>query len=1132
MDRRDFTKLCASTAIAAVVLDKTAAGSVGKPGESNPASSNPEHLDAYVRREGMTWILGTSKAERRITLHNDHLLLTSFINKISGREYRDSGPDPCEIRMKVDGADVCSPTWAWVLVDEQIHRLSQGEIQLDIQLKGGPIQATKHWLVYPGTPIVREWMTFENVSGKDVHLEDVFFLNTQLLGKRQDRLELDYLTGGANFNGSQTLKTEQVSSTYNRTFDSRLGVAGIHTWNDTANSLYLPLVLLRDSRTADNLAIGWDYLGHWSLHAVNSTNGGIAIDLKIEGYDAHIKPGAIVETPQAFAAAISGNLDEIGNQILDWQYQYLWDFTNPDYFGKTRWTVDLSLPWWGNGGTPSAELWGQRLALDLRYVDLLRESGGDILWDDAGWYDYWGNWNGPDWRQTTDYLKKYGMLWLLWFPTFLATEASTVAQKHPEWMDPGNWWFDQSIPATESWQKELLDANVAKWGDFQWRYDIAPAASANDTTALAADQNLRKLIREFKTSNPKSGVDACDDGGRWLSYDLARFADSGECTDGGVGPYGGYYSSLFIPPDKLHNGEFSRIYYNKARDRAHLTMDPDRYQDPGNGPDVECVRKDWEIYHYLISKGVAGRGSHVFRPRVVNDDPIWYFQRMDKAGHSGIIISKHSKTGPEYFLVSKPLSNFSEDHYEGGPIDMVQVVTSNIVTSDTGIYADPIDKEYRYYGFPGEIFGPLSFRYSSARGEESYVRHVAKSGAVRKMDTPFFGMAFQMGSEPVTISELGQFDFGANRGTYLLEIIRAEDKKVIGSATLDMSRAKVDPLGFKWVKLSTPSRLEPGPEKPVVIFPGGLQPAAMYDVRTCESRIQFRQTGAELMKNGISLPSVPPGELIFLNLPNYPGSKTDHIPPTPPSNVTKRIGTNLGTQGVEIAWSPGQDNHWISYYEVLKDGSVIGKSAKGNFFFDHAPGSRQQIASKYEVRTVDGDENRSPLATASAIAGDPETHQPQGEFSPTQGSEGWKYEQAFSGNRYEDLVWNSGGREGFWAGSGLGRIGRIWAQPSAAANIARTFVVPKNCALSLSGQIQMDPSATHEAPVFVRIEQNGKQLWPQSDWMTVPQFGSPISYQIENIEGHKGDAIRFVLKCNYENVAQPVIWNPLVVIHE
>ena len=34
----------------------------------------------------------------------------------------------------------------------------------------------------------------------------------------------------------------------------------------------------------------------------------------------------------------------------------------------------------------------------------------------------------------------------------------------------------------------------------------------------------------------------------WISYDLARLSESGEYTDGGVGPYSNYYSSLLVPP--------------------------------------------------------------------------------------------------------------------------------------------------------------------------------------------------------------------------------------------------------------------------------------------------------------------------------------------------------------------------------------------------------------------------------------------------------------------------------------------------------------------------------------------------------------------------------------------------------
>jgi hypothetical protein len=1089
--------------------------------------ARPE-TDAYSRREGMTWTLGTAQVEQKITLQNGRLSLTSLRNKRTSREYRDRGDDPSELRFKVDGQDVDSPSWKWTFVREHTQRLLHGELQLDIQLQGGPIDVTRHSVIYPQTGIIRAWANIRNRSAKSVRIQDIYLLNTRVLAADADRLRLEYVTGGGNFNGSQLLKTERLTPTYDRKFDSYVGV------QKGNYSAYLPLLMLRDPSARNSIAIGWDYMGHWTSQIERQADAPVSVTLQIAGYDDQLAPGAQIETPKAFTAVVSGDLDDIGNHILDWQYRYFWDLTNPEYFAKTRWAVDWPSPWVGKGGTPSADNWGRRLALDVRYVDLLRESGGDILWDDAGWYDEWGNWNAPDWRLTTAYLQKHGMRWALWYPTFLATPESAVGQKHPNWVIPGGLAFEQSIPGTAGWQNGLLSQGVNEWGNFQWRYDISPAASATDTGALAADQNFRDVIQQFKVAHPDSGVDACDGGGRWISYDLARLAESGEYTDGGVGPYSGYYTSLLVPPDKFHNvSDFDHTYYNPASDRTHLALDPTWYRDPGNGRDIESIRKDWEIYHYLVSQGVAGRWSHIFRPPVSNDDPIWYVQRMNADGSKGVIITKHAKTGPEYFVVSKPLANTSGDRYEGAPWQMTDVLTTEAAAADTGIYSDPTDGSYGFYGVPGESYGPLTFRYQTPQGEQSYVTQISKQGALEHVGTRSFGMAIQSGVKPLTISALGQYDPGQNQGTYSLMVVRADDKTVVGSATLDMNRAKVDPLGFKYVKLANPITLEAGSDKPVAIFPRGLQPDATYDVRTYYSPLRLHKSGADLMAKGITLPVIPAGELIFFNLPAYPGSGTDKVAPDPPSHVTKRLGTNLGTQGIEIAWSPARDNNWISFYEILKNGAVIARSAKGTFYFDHSPDSRLDAGANYEVSTVDGDGNRSRAIAAQPVPGDPETHEALGEFGPTQGRNGWIYEQTFDGERYGELAWQSGGYEGFWAGSGLGRIGRIWMQPSAGADLSRTFVAPSDGTLTISGRLQKDPSAEQELPVFARVLDNSRQIWPATRWASVPAFGdAAMKCDIKAVSVHKGDAIRFAVKRNANNRSQPIIWNPSIVFQK
>jgi hypothetical protein len=389
-------------------------------------------------------------------------------------------------------------------------------------------------------------------------------------------------------------------------------------------------------------------------------------------------------------------------------------------------------------------------------------------------------------------------------------------------------------------------------------------------------------------------------------------------------------------------------------------------------------------------------------------------------------------------------------------------------------------------------------------------------------------MALQL-DEPVTITQIGQFDPGYSHGTYTLSLVRAEDSAVLATADLDMSRAPIDAMGFKYVRLAQPVRLETS-AKPVVIYPRGLLPAEMYEVRARSSGLHLRQTGSRLMSDGITLDMIAAGELIFLNLPNYPGSGTDHVPPTPPSNVTKRLGTNLGVQGVELSWSPGGDDNWISYYEVLKHGKLIGRVAKGTFFFDHSDSARNDINAVFEIRTVDGDGNRSQAVTAQKNGSQPQIYEALGDFSPTQSGNQWAYEEALEDGSYRELIWDNGGYEGRWTGSGLGRIGRIWMQPSARYDLSRTFIAPTAGLVSTSGTIRKDPSAENQASCSVRILLNSRQVWPAEGWAEVsPGYDSLSAYEIKSLQVSPGDKLRFIVKHNGENRADPIVWDPSVV---
>jgi hypothetical protein len=232
-------------------------------------------------------------------------------------------------------------------------------------------------------------------------------------------------------------------------------------------------------------------------------------------------------------------------------------------------------------------------------------------------------------------------------------------------------------------------------------------------------------------------------------------------------------------------------------------------------------------------------------------------------------------------------------------------------------------------------------------------------------------------------------------------------------------------------------------------------------------------------------------------------------------------------QGVEVSWAPGSDNHWVSYYEVRKDGAVVAKAAKGSFFFDYK--DAPSLEARYEVCTVDGDGNRSSWVMAEPVAGDPETYTALGGFSPTQGANHWKYEEAFEAGAFRAMRWDCGGYEGRWTGSGRATIGRLWMQPGENSDVSRTFIAPADAVLTIAGSLRKDPSAENGHTIQACILHNHQQIWPPAGWAEVlPEFAKTLDCAVESLLVARGDAVRFVLRHSGHLAEDAVIWNPSV----
>jgi hypothetical protein len=197
------------------------------------------------------------------------------------------------------------------------------------------------------------------------------------------------------------------------------------------SSSYAPWVALYNHSTGDGLFIGSDYFGRWASSYTLDARGGVTARMHVQGYDKNLKPGGSVTTPKAFVGLFEGDLDDAGNTLLDWQYQYLWDYTRDDWFPGIRLLGD----WWKGTtwGLPGGSWTGGGGDFDstsrkvLRLADMMREVGADVYHRDWGWWDRARDWNGPDFRTTGEYLRKSGMGQLIYAFLYTVDTESKVA---------------------------------------------------------------------------------------------------------------------------------------------------------------------------------------------------------------------------------------------------------------------------------------------------------------------------------------------------------------------------------------------------------------------------------------------------------------------------------------------------------------------------------------------------------------------------------------------------------------------------------------------------------------------------------------------------------------------------------
>lgn len=611
--------------------------------------------DAYVRYDpdNGTWTMGTEQIEKTVQLSEKNFLLTSFINKLTGREYIQGGQVSDEFGVRVDtmNSHFTGTSKCWEYDDYETTVGEQGELLLRITFHNDLLGVTRNYQILPDTGVIEEWTEYQNLSGTEMDLSEMRMIRQKIMSDDAADVDLYRMTGDKN----STMGYHKMQPPNPLAENAQYDGSGADYWH--------PFAALRNRETGEGVFFTWDYTGKWSVSVGNYT-GRIFVQAKTEAkaYTA-LADQETVTTPAARTGVFLGDLDDMGNQILDYQYRYRWENTNPDFLNLIRFG--------GYGSDPET-------ILDKTNTN--RYLGGDMVWIDDGWQTAIGDW---EWKEPVpvseyqEYIRKNQQVLGLWLVPWGAAAGSALASSTPDWcinIADKKGGLKVELPEVSSWIKNMLDERQQQFGTFMLKTDYNHYKSTFRRAEAVAD-----IIADFKTRHPETGLHLCSDGGGLLNPGTVNYSELLLLQDGTPGYDDGYWVSLLYPIDKIltANGRGNLGTYSKSN-RALLSSAM-TVAGEVNAPaeEKELLRRDCDLYRYLKTQGVMGRYVKVYRPRTDTDRSCYFIQKMSPEGTKGYMTVRFDPADGEGPLTVYPKGLLEEEQYtvsslEGGTETVVK----------------------------------------------------------------------------------------------------------------------------------------------------------------------------------------------------------------------------------------------------------------------------------------------------------------------------------------------------------------------------------------------------------------------------------------------------------------------------
>lgn len=610
--------------------------------------------DAYAMYDAVSgiWTLGTSRVEKQLRLNAGTFLMTRLYNKLTARELLQGGKTGVEFQITANGTSYNGSLGGWVLDSQNATIGPQGSLEQRIALRNTLLTITLHYIIWPGTGVIEQWIEYTNNTAQGYIVSDPEILDTNVMADDigAGTTQFHYFSGGENTEDALRPLSDAISSTWTRTLASEH-----YGSND-----YLQEIVYRSTTHNDGVLLGWSYTATW----FGAFNGQGRIQIDASGANGTtLAAGQTYTMPLTHIMVFKGDLDDAGNDLKDFQYQYKWDLTNDAWVGTVKpYFIGFNPAIFANDTTFAATQY-------YRYV------GADIWHVDGGWQNNAGDWDNGSANTTImselyRFAERSGMGLMVWLPINIAESHSQILSQNPNWgttsTEPtciAGTPLDLSNSDAVAWMEAKLQNETLDFGPkWIWRQDFGGGSwDGAGVNQIIAHNNFFALMRNFKAQNPEAAVNVNQCGGRQMSLETVRYGDIIQTTDGGPGHYSVYTPSYLYPPDKLWgsqldvdsdypNADWSTSYADLIGGLATA------WQWDGSGvpttAQLENFRKVADIYHFMQSVGLAGRWVKVYHPdRVDNDDKSYYVQRMSRDNTKGVIVPLHSKYDPNYVRV-------------------------------------------------------------------------------------------------------------------------------------------------------------------------------------------------------------------------------------------------------------------------------------------------------------------------------------------------------------------------------------------------------------------------------------------------------------------------------------------------